>query len=105
MRLPLTWLREYCDPGLGARELADRLTVAGLELERIEPHGVGSPDGFVVGRVLSAESRAKWVTPVMNHYAYGWNVVPTARGTKLIHHGGGGNFAGRNLRVFRLSPK
>lgn len=43
------------------------------------------------GRVLTAESRAKLFTPVLEGYAYGWNVVPTARGTRLIHHGGGGN--------------
>jgi phenylalanyl-tRNA synthetase beta chain len=55
MRLPLLWLREYCDPGVPVGVLTDRLTLAGLELERIEPHGVGSPEGFVVGRVLSAE--------------------------------------------------
>ena len=54
MRLPLDWLHEYCRPELDA-ELGDRLTLTGLELERIERHGVGGPDGFVVGRVLSAE--------------------------------------------------
>jgi len=43
------------------------------------------------GRVLTPESRRKLFTPVMEGYAYGWNVVPTSRGTRLIHHGGGGN--------------
>ncbi len=43
------------------------------------------------GSVLTAESRRKLFTPVLEGYAYGWNVVPTARGTRLIHHGGGGN--------------
>lgn len=43
------------------------------------------------GRVLTAESRRKLFTPVLEGYAYGWNVVPTSRGTRLIHHGGGGN--------------
>ncbi|HEX2070428.1 MAG TPA: phenylalanine--tRNA ligase subunit beta [Thermoleophilaceae bacterium] len=55
MRVPLTWLREYCDPGLTATEIAERLDLTGTELERIEQVGVPSADGFVVGRVLSAE--------------------------------------------------
>ena len=46
------------------------------------------------GRVLTPESRRKLFTPVMEHYAYGWYVVPTSRGTKLIHHGGGGSDVG-----------
>ena len=55
MRVPLAWLRSYCDPGLSAPELAERLDLTGTELERIEPVGVGSVEGFVVGRVLTAE--------------------------------------------------
>lgn len=51
------------------------------------------------GRVLTPESRRKLFTPVMENYACGWNVVPTARGTRLIHHGGGGN--GGSVATFR----
>jgi phenylalanyl-tRNA synthetase beta chain len=55
MRVPLAWLREYCDPGLSAAEIAERLDLTGTELERIERIGVGEAEGFVVGKVLSAE--------------------------------------------------
>jgi phenylalanyl-tRNA synthetase beta chain len=55
MRVPYAWLREYCDPGLTAVEIAERLDLTGTELERIERVGVTSADGFVVGKVLSAE--------------------------------------------------
>jgi phenylalanyl-tRNA synthetase beta chain len=55
MRVPYAWLREYCDPGLTAVEIAERLDLTGTELERIERVGVPSGDGFVVGKVLSAE--------------------------------------------------
>lgn len=55
MRVPYSWLREYCDPGVGVAELADRLVMTGTEVERIGTVGPPSPDGFVVGRVLSAE--------------------------------------------------
>jgi phenylalanyl-tRNA synthetase beta chain len=55
MRVPYAWLRSYCDPGTDAEEAARRLTMAGTELERIEPVGVPRADGFVVARVVSAE--------------------------------------------------
>ena len=55
MRVPVKWLRSYCDPGLPAEEIAERLTAAGLELDTLHRVGVGAPDEFVVGRVLSAE--------------------------------------------------
>ncbi len=55
MRTPYAWLREYCDPGLTAVEIAERLDLTGTELERIEKVGVPSTDNFVVGKVLSAE--------------------------------------------------
>ncbi len=31
MKIPLSWLREYVDVALPAKELAHRLTMAGLE--------------------------------------------------------------------------
>jgi phenylalanyl-tRNA synthetase beta chain len=55
MRVPYSWLREYCDPGIGVEELAERLVMTGTEVERIGAVGPPSADGFVVGRVLSAE--------------------------------------------------
>jgi phenylalanyl-tRNA synthetase beta chain len=55
MRVPCSWLREYCDPGAGAAELAERLAMTGTEVERIDAVGPPSPDGFVVGRVLERE--------------------------------------------------
>ena len=55
MRAPLSWLRAYCDPGLDAVAIADRLAMTGTEVDRIETVGVGAAEGFVIGRVLSAE--------------------------------------------------
>jgi phenylalanyl-tRNA synthetase beta chain len=54
MRLPLEWLHQYCDPGLGADALAARLALTGTEVERVHGHGVPALDGFVVGRVETA---------------------------------------------------
>ncbi len=55
MRVPVAWLKEYCDPGSSAEEIADTLTMSGLKLERLHLVGVGDPAQFVVGEVLSAE--------------------------------------------------
>jgi phenylalanyl-tRNA synthetase beta chain len=55
MRVPLAWLRSYCDPGTSTAEIADALTMCGDKLERIERAGVPDASGFVVGRVLEAE--------------------------------------------------
>ncbi len=55
MRVPETWLREYCDPALDIAGVEERLTMTGTKVEAIHHHGVPSTDHFVVGRVLSAE--------------------------------------------------
>jgi phenylalanyl-tRNA synthetase beta chain len=40
MRVPLSWLKEYVDISISAEELAERLTLAGLEVGAIEYIGV-----------------------------------------------------------------
>jgi phenylalanyl-tRNA synthetase beta chain len=55
MRVPYSWLREHCDPGVELAQLAERLAMTGTEVERIGTIGPPSAEGFVVGRVLSAE--------------------------------------------------
>jgi phenylalanyl-tRNA synthetase beta chain len=55
MRVPLTWLREYCDPDLDVNGIEERLTMTGTKVEAIHHHGVSEPERFVVGRVLACE--------------------------------------------------
>ena len=55
MRVPVGWLRSYCDPGIPAEEIADALTMAGDKLERLHRTGVGDPAAFLTGRVLESE--------------------------------------------------
>ena len=45
MRVPVGWLQEYCDPGLGVDELATALALSGTEVERIASVGVPRVDG------------------------------------------------------------
>ncbi len=55
MKVPYSWLRVYCDPGMDPGRLAERLTMTGTEVERIAHAGAPAEDGFVIGSVLSAE--------------------------------------------------
>ena len=55
MKVPYSWLTSYCDPGLSAEEVGESLSMHSIELERISHLGAPSSEGFVVGRVLSAE--------------------------------------------------
>ncbi len=56
MRVPYSWLTEYCDPGLPVEELAELIALRTTEVERISHVGPPSAEGFVVGRVVSVES-------------------------------------------------
>jgi phenylalanyl-tRNA synthetase beta chain len=54
MQFPESWLREFCNPPIDSRALADVLTMAGLEVEELRP--VAPPfTGVVVAQILSAE--------------------------------------------------
>ncbi len=55
MKVPYSWLRELCDPGIGPEELAERLAMTGTEVERVTLAGPPSSEGFVVGLVKAAE--------------------------------------------------
>jgi phenylalanyl-tRNA synthetase beta chain len=59
VKVPYSWLREYCDPGTGAAEAGRLLSLSGTELERVTRVGVPSGDGnasfFRVGKVMSAD--------------------------------------------------
>ncbi len=55
MRVPYSWLREHCDPGIEAEELAVRLAMTGTEVERVAAIGPPDGSGFVIGRVLACE--------------------------------------------------
>ena len=48
------WLREWVSPPLSTEELAHQITMAGLEVDAIEPVA-GSFEGVVVAEILSAE--------------------------------------------------
>ena len=54
MQFPESWLREFCNPPLNTQQLADLLTMSGMEVEDLRP--VAPPfTGVVVAHILSAE--------------------------------------------------
>jgi phenylalanyl-tRNA synthetase beta chain len=54
MQFPESWLREFCNPPLNTQQLADLLTMSGMEVEELRP--VAPPfSGIVVAEIVSAE--------------------------------------------------
>ena len=54
MKFSEKWLREWVDPAVSTQEICDQLTMAGLEVDGVEPAG-GSFTDVVVARVESLE--------------------------------------------------
>lgn len=55
MRVPVSWLSEYCDPGWSPSETAERLSMSGTEVERVDESVAIPEEGIVVGLVTSVE--------------------------------------------------
>jgi phenylalanyl-tRNA synthetase beta chain len=54
MQFPESWLREFCNPPLSTEQLADLLTMSGMEVEELRP--VAPPfSKIVVGEIVEAE--------------------------------------------------
>ena len=54
MQFPESWLRSFCNPSLTTQQLADTLTMAGLEVEELSP--VAPPfSSIVIGEIKEAE--------------------------------------------------
>ncbi len=67
MRVPLSWLRDYVDIVLSPSDLAEQLTLHGMEVASVETSGVDWTD-VAVGRLLSVERHPNadslWLTRV-----------------------------------------
>jgi phenylalanyl-tRNA synthetase beta chain len=99
MKVPFRWLSEYVDTGLTVKELAHRLTMAGLEAEKISVIGdawdkiyVGhveaveqhpDADRLVLATVDAGEHRLQVVTGAPN-IAQGQTVALALAGARLI---------------------
>ncbi|MFD1216367.1 phenylalanine--tRNA ligase subunit beta [Microbulbifer celer] len=54
MKFSNAWLREWVNPDLTAQQLADQITMAGLEVDAVEPVA-GTFSGVVVGEIVACE--------------------------------------------------
>ena len=54
MKISEQWLREWVNPALSSEELAEQLTMAGLEVDAVSPVA-GAFQGVVVGEIVTAE--------------------------------------------------
>jgi len=57
MLIPLSWLKEYVDLNLPTKQLAERLTLAGLEVEGIENSADWwDPELIIVGQIAAVKA-------------------------------------------------
>jgi phenylalanyl-tRNA synthetase beta chain len=54
MKMSEAWLREYVNPPISTEELVEQLTMAGLEVDSVEPAGAVF-SGVVIGEVLTTQ--------------------------------------------------
>ncbi len=83
MKVPISWLRDYVDITLPLGELAERLTLAGLEVSSVDYVGVGGAnlpwarDKIVVGQVLAVKPHPNADRLVLADVDYGGSQIET----------------------------
>jgi phenylalanyl-tRNA synthetase beta chain len=88
MRVPIRWLKEFVDldgAGISTEELAEQLTLAGLEVGAVEkiPDEL-SWEGIVVGEIVTVEPHPNADRLVIAHVDWGEGPVPSITGAPNI---------------------
>ena len=97
MQVPVSWLREYVDLGdVASRDVAERLTAAGLQVERVERIGEGI-EGVVVAKVLAIEELSEYKKPIR------WVTLGDGSGERQVICGAT-NFAVGDLVAYARPP-
>ena len=98
MRAPLSWIREYVDlpADVSAHAVAERLTDAGLKVERVERIG-GDIEGVVVARVEAIEELTEFKKPIR------WVTLTTGAETRQVICGAT-NFAAGEVVAYARPP-
>ena len=72
MHVPISWLKEYVDLNLPLKQMAERLTLAGLEVEAIENTGEWwDAETIVVGRIVTVQPHPNADRLVLVNVDYG----------------------------------
>ncbi|HPV72789.1 MAG TPA: hypothetical protein PLZ33_04580, partial [Smithellaceae bacterium] len=86
MLVSLKWLKDYIDLELSAEELADRLTMAGLEVDEIQTLAPKF-SGVVVAKILSVRPHPNADKLSLCDVTDGVETYPIVCGAKNIHAG------------------
>ena len=86
MKISENWLREWVNPAITTDELIAQLTMAGLEVEGVEPAGA-KIQGVVVGEVISLEPHPDADKLSLCQVSDGENTVPVICGAKNVRQG------------------
>lgn len=109
MRVPLSWLREYVDIDMTPEELAEKLTLAGLEVKEIDyvgiPGGrdpdrlVWDPAKIVIGQILAVKPHPDADRLVLADVNYGAEAIETVvtGAPNLFPYLGQGDLEAQNL--------
>ena len=105
MKVPLSWLKDYVDITLPVTQLAERLTLAGLEVGSIQYLGVERADlawerdKIVVGHILAVKPHPNADRLVLADVVYGGPHIETVvTGAPNLFPYLGQDIAGRNLK-------
>src|SRR6266849_5998585 len=72
MLVPISWLKEYVDLNLSTQQLAERLTLAGLEVEGIQQTGDWWDLGkIIVGQIVAVKAHPNADKLVLVDVEYG----------------------------------
>ncbi len=110
MRIPISWLKEYVDVTVGPQELADMLTIAGMEVDAVEYIGIpGGADEderlvwdrelLIIGQILQVEQHPNADKLVLATVEYGAAETETVvtGAPNLFEYLGKGDVSGLNL--------
>ena len=86
MLVSLKWLKDYIDLELSAEELADRLTMAGLEVDEIQTLAPKF-SGVVIAKILSVRPHPNADKLSLCDVTDGAETYPIVCGAKNIHAG------------------
>jgi hypothetical protein len=98
MKFSEAWLREWVNPDITTEQLADQLSMAGLEVDSVEP-AAPAFTGVVVGEVLAREQHpdADKLSVCQRRYRHGRSITDRLRGEKRCGgYEGSGSDGGRH---------
>jgi len=86
MKISENWLREWVNPAIDSKMLIEQLTMAGLEVETVEPAGARL-EKVVVGEVLSVESHPDADKLSLCQVSNGESTVQVVCGARNVRQG------------------